>query len=84
MAGSTIQLPGVVLRSTGLELYGSGGGSMSKDAMASLFTEIVPAIFRLAVEGKLIIDTEVVPLSAIATAWERAGGDGKRMVVQCS
>jgi NADPH:quinone reductase-like Zn-dependent oxidoreductase len=83
MAGSTIQLPGAVLRSTGLELYGSGGGSISKEAMASLFTEIVPAIFRLAVEGKLVIDTEVVPLSDIATAWERAGSDGKRIVVQC-
>ena len=84
MAGSTIQLPGAVLRSTGLELYGSGGGSISKEAMVSLFTEIVPTIFRLAAEGKLIIDTEVVPLSGIAEAWQRAGSDGKRIVVQCS
>jgi NADPH:quinone reductase-like Zn-dependent oxidoreductase len=84
MAGATIQLPGAVLRSTRLELCGSGGGSMSKEATASLFTEIVPAIFRLASEGKLTIDTEVMPLSAIATAWERAGSDGKRMVIRCS
>jgi NADPH2:quinone reductase len=84
MAGSTIQLPGAVLRSTGLELYGSGGGSMTKEAMASLFTEVVPAIFRLAAEGKLVIDTEVVPLSAIAEAWQRSGDNGKRIVVQCS
>jgi NADPH:quinone reductase-like Zn-dependent oxidoreductase len=83
MAGSTIQLPGAVLRSTGLELYGSGGGSMSKEAAASPFTEVVLAIFRLATEGKLIIDTEVVPLSDIARAWERAGSGSKRIVVQC-
>lgn len=84
MAGSTIQLPGAVLRSTGLELYGSGGGSMSKEAMSSLITEVVPEIFRLAAEGKLAIDTEVVPLSDIANAWQRAGSSGKRIVVQCS
>lgn len=84
MAGSTVQLPGAVLRSTGLELCGSGGGSISKEAMASLFTEIVPAIFRLATEGKLVIETEVIPLSAIADAWQRRGSNGKRIVVQCS
>ncbi|MGZ3872337.1 MAG: quinone oxidoreductase family protein [Mucilaginibacter sp.] len=84
IAGSTIQLPGAVLRSTGLELCGSGGGSMSKEAKASLLTKGIPAIFQLAVEGKLIIDTEPVPLSDIATAWERAGSEGKRIVVQCS
>jgi NADPH:quinone reductase-like Zn-dependent oxidoreductase len=83
MAGSTIQLPGAVLRSTGLELYGSGGGSMSKEAMSSLITEVVPEIFRMAIEGKLAIDTEVVPLSDIANAWQRAG-NGKRIVIQCS
>jgi NADPH:quinone reductase-like Zn-dependent oxidoreductase len=84
MAGSAIQLPGAVLRSTGLELYGAGGGSMSKEAMSSLITEVVPEIFRLAIEGKLAIDTEVVPLSDIANAWQRAGSNGKRIVVQCS
>jgi NADPH2:quinone reductase len=84
MAGSTIRLPGAVLRSTGLELYGLGGGSMTKETMASLFTEVVPAIFRLAAEGKLVIDTEEVPLPAIAGAWERAGSGGKRIVVRCS
>jgi NADPH2:quinone reductase len=84
MAGSTIRFPGSVLRSTGLELYGLGGGSMTRETMASLFTEVVPAIFRLAAEGKLVIDTEEVPLSAIADAWERAGNGGKRIVVRCS
>jgi NADPH:quinone reductase-like Zn-dependent oxidoreductase len=83
MAGAAIRLPGAVLRSTGLELYGLGGGSMSKEAMSSLFTEVIPAIFRLAAEGKLVIDTEVVPLSAIAGAWQREG-NSKRIVVQCS
>jgi hypothetical protein len=83
MAGSTIPLPGAVLRSTGLELYGSGSGSVSKEAMASLFAEIAPVIFRLVAEGKLIIDTEVLPLSAIAETWQRVGKDGKRIVVQC-
>ena len=84
MAGPTIQLPGAVLRSTGLELYGAGGGGVSKAAMTSLFTEVIPAIFRLAVEGRLMIETHVMPLSTIAEAWGRAGGDGKRIVVKCS
>jgi NADPH:quinone reductase-like Zn-dependent oxidoreductase len=82
MAGSTIQLPGAVLRSTGLELYGAGGGSMIKEVMSSLITEVVPEIFRLAAEGRLTIDTEVAPLSDIANAWQRAG-NGKRIVIQC-
>ncbi|MFD2872021.1 zinc-binding alcohol dehydrogenase family protein [Mucilaginibacter ximonensis] len=82
MAGQTITLPGAVLRSTGLELVGSGGGSISKEAMRALYTDVVPEIFQLAAEGKLLIDTEIMPLASISEAWEKA--DGKRIVIQCS
>jgi D-arabinose 1-dehydrogenase-like Zn-dependent alcohol dehydrogenase len=80
MAGSTIRLPGSVLRSAGIELHGQGGGSVPKEVMAKIPTEIIPYLFQLAVEGKIRIDTEAVPLRDVSEAWQRKETGGKRLV----
>jgi NADPH:quinone reductase-like Zn-dependent oxidoreductase len=65
MAGATIALPGAALRSSGLEIYGSGGGSVPKQAII----EAVPQIFEQAAKGALKIETKKVPLAEVEEEW---------------
>src|SRR5262249_33878164 len=67
MAGPTIALSAAALRSSGLELYGSGGGSVPPEAMFKAF----PVVWALATAGKLHITTERVPLTDVESAWQR-------------
>jgi NADPH:quinone reductase-like Zn-dependent oxidoreductase len=77
MAGPTIALPAEALRSTGLELYGGGGGSIPRTAIS----EAVPRIMALASNGSLTIETERVPLSSIESAWQQRETQGRRIVI---
>ena len=81
MAGENIQLPSSVLRSSAIEILGSGIGSISKDAMAKFSNEVLPDMFELAANGALKIDTEVVQLKDIEASWHKETAPGKRMVV---
>ncbi|MGB3870438.1 MAG: zinc-binding alcohol dehydrogenase family protein [Flavobacteriales bacterium] len=76
MAGRSIQLAAGTLRSSAIELMGSGGGSVSPSAMAA----VIPKIFALAEQGILTIDTEVLPLSDVQAAWDRPLQSGRRIV----
>jgi NADPH2:quinone reductase len=76
-AGATISLPSTPLRSAGLEIYGSGFGSVSQQAIK----ETIPKILTLADEGKLRIQTEQVPLAEAGNAWTRGDPHGKRIVI---
>lgn len=77
MAGSTIVLPAAALRSSGIELYGSGGGSIPPQAIFDVF----PQLWALAASGKLRIDTEQAPLADVETIWQRQGLFGRRLVL---
>ena len=77
MAGPTITLSAAALRSSGLEIYGSGRGSISYQAIFDAF----PKVFALAASGKLRIETEEVPLADIENAWLREDVHGRRLVV---
>ena len=80
MAGSAINLPAAILRSTAIELTGSGGGSISKEVIGKIQTEILPEVFKLAAAGKLSIDTLAIPLKDVAEAWQQ-DAQGKRLVI---
>ena len=80
MAGSAINLPAAILRSTAIELTGAGGGSISKEVISKIQTEILPEVFKLAAEGKLSIDTLVIPLKNVTEAWQQ-DAQGKRVVI---
>ena len=67
MAGPAISLPGAALRSSGLEMYGSGGGSVPKRAIA----EALPQILEHAARGQLKLETKKIPLAEVETAWNR-------------
>jgi hypothetical protein len=77
MAGPTIALAAAALRSTGLELYGSGGGSVPHEAIFEAF----PQVWALASGGKLRIKTEPIPLADVEHAWQRRDLDGRRLVL---
>ena len=77
MAGPTISLSAAALRSSGIEIYGSGGGSIPLTAIFETF----PQLWALAAAGKLRIDTEPVPLEEIERAWQRNDLAGRRLVV---
>ncbi len=74
-AGPAITLPGAILRSVDLTLIGSGFGAASLDKILAA----IPILFSLAVEGKLKIAVEPVPLSEVETAWNRSE-PGRRIV----
>lgn len=76
-AGPTISLPGGALRSSGLEIYGSGGGSVSWKAIL----EAVPQILAHAARGELKVETKPVPFSEVASVWGEKTSDGRVVFV---
>lgn len=78
MAGPVISLSAAALRSSGIEIYGSGGGSISPTAILDAF----PQVWALAARGELRIDTESVPLAEIEDAWRRTDLPGRRLVIK--
>jgi NADPH2:quinone reductase len=76
-AGPTITLPAEVLRSSGLEVMGSGAGTVP----VSVIVAALPQFMALAATGELPIDIDEVPLSEVTAAWQRAG-NGRRVVLR--
>ncbi len=66
-AGATIALPAAALRSSGLEIYGSGGGSVPRHAIA----EAIPEILQRASRGELKLETKQVPLADVEATWNQ-------------
>ena len=81
MAGANIQLPSGLLRSTAIELLGSGFGSLNKEALISFHKEILPEMMLLNRAGKLVVDSRVVLLKDIENAWQTTDNMGSRLVV---
>lgn len=77
MAGPTISLSAAALRSSGIEIYGSGGGSISHTAIFDAF----PNLWALAAGGTLRIDTESASLADVESAWRRQDVSGRRVVI---
>ncbi|MGH3097263.1 MAG: zinc-binding dehydrogenase [Streptosporangiales bacterium] len=84
MAGPTLELPAGVLRSTGIELLGQGGGSVPREAFGRIMTEVLPALFAMLVDGSVTVDTQVRSLSEVADAWTAPAPSGVRVVLQPS
>jgi len=81
MAGSHISLASGSLRSTQIELLGSGIGSISKEEIGSYFKNELPIMFELAAAGKIKIAIETASLEHIETVWNKEVESGKRLVV---
>lgn len=81
MAGPNIQLPAAVLRSAGVQLVGVGFGSVPPEGLARVRTELLPALFAMAADGRLRVDVHARPLREVERVW--AGGEppGSRLVL---
>jgi NADPH:quinone reductase-like Zn-dependent oxidoreductase len=69
MSGNTITLSAGLLRSSGVELLGSGLGSLSSQAILQSLTTMFAAESKL----RFAIDIDPVPLSNVEEAWTRKG-----------
>lgn len=81
IAGESALLPSGILRSTDLQLLGSGLGSWKRDEVKVLFSEILPEMFLLVAQNKLEVNIEEVNLIDIEKIWNLDIPDGKRLVV---
>ena len=81
MAGEDITLPSSILRSSAIEILGSGLGSLSQEDFKKFNEYILPEMFQLAADGKLEIETQTETLENIEAAWEYDPDAGKRMVI---
>jgi len=75
ISGNAISLHADILRSSGVELMGNGLGSLTAAEIVHALTEM----YEAAASSGLKIDTEVVPLSDVESAWGRTES-GRRMV----
>jgi NADPH:quinone reductase-like Zn-dependent oxidoreductase len=81
MGGDIIQLSAANLRSVDLQLSGSGLGAWSKAQVGQLFSHILPQMFQLAAQGRLVVETTKVNLQDIADLWNQEVPSGGRLVV---
>ncbi len=75
VAAPTVTLPGTTLRSSGLELLGSGLGSVSNAALL----RAIGALLQAVVPAGLTIAADAAPLADVETAW--AADRGGRLVL---
>jgi NADPH2:quinone reductase len=78
MAGRTISLAAATLRSSGLELLGSGYGSASLDEIMKAVGEF----FKVAAAKPFQTNVKAVPLRDVESLWNSSVDDGVRLVFQ--
>ncbi|PTL77752.1 zinc-binding alcohol dehydrogenase family protein [Vitiosangium sp. GDMCC 1.1324] len=71
IAGETLPFPASALRSSQLELVGSGIGSVSNERLVQVVGELLSAV----VPAGLSVQAEAVPLSSVSEVWEGAHSD---------
>ena len=70
-SGADIRLPGAVLRSSALELLGSGIGSVPLSRLLAA----IAGVFDAAAAGALTLSSTSVPLAEVAATWEKPGDE---------
>jgi len=76
-AGTTISMPAAVLRSSGLEMLGSGFGSASMDQIKQAIAEF----FELAAKEPFDFAVKTIPMSDVEACWNEKDS-GVRLVFQ--
>jgi NADPH2:quinone reductase len=75
ISGNSITLPGQLLRSSGVELLGSGLGSLSSEQILQSLSAMFAAVSKV----PFAIEIDRVPLANVEEAWARKG-DERRIV----
>jgi len=77
VAGPTIELPSVALRSANLRLQGSGQGAVGPaDYLAEM-----PSLIDAISSGAIAVKANTLPLADVAEAWTREEAPGERTVL---
>ena len=76
MAGPTLELPSVLLRSANLRVQGNGQGAVSTAA----YVAELPALIQEIEEGTIAVAVHPVPLADVETAWLSPDAPGERTV----
>jgi NADPH:quinone reductase-like Zn-dependent oxidoreductase len=71
LGGTSINLPAAALRSSGVEMVGSGLGSVSNIALIRSIVALMQAVGA----AQLKIDAVAMPLRDVETAWSREGSE---------
>ena len=77
MAGPTIELPSVALRSANFRLQGSGQGAVS----TKIYLAELPSLVDEIDAGTIAVRTNTVPLAGIERIWIQADVPGERTVL---
>ena len=77
MAGPTIELPSVALRSANFRLQGNGQGAVSTRAYLAELPSLIDEIDN----GGLVVKAQAVPLAEVETAWTAPEVPGVRTVL---
>jgi NADPH:quinone reductase-like Zn-dependent oxidoreductase len=77
ISGANITLPGAALRSSALQLMGSGIGSVPFPRLL----KSIQGVFEAAPVAEFRIATEAVPLADVARAWGDGGADSRVVLV---
>ena len=81
MMNDNMTLSSSILRSTDIQISGSGLGSWTPAEMKLLIHEILPEMFQLAADDQLKCDTVSVMINDVEKAWNMNIDSGKRLVV---
>jgi NADPH:quinone reductase-like Zn-dependent oxidoreductase len=81
MAGPTIALPANVMRSAGVEIVGTGFGSVPPAVTSRIGSEILPELFAMASAGTVTVDVSVRPLADVEGVWSNPDPAGTRTVL---
>jgi len=77
MAGPTLELPSVALRSANLRLQGNGQGAVSTEG----YPAELPALIDEIDTGRLELTARTVPLRDVESVWLRPDVAGERTVL---
>src|SRR2546429_68686 len=77
MAGPTIELPSVALRSANFRLQGNGQGAVSTAA----YLAELPSLVREIDTGTIAVKANTVPLADVEAIWTRSDPPGERTVL---
>jgi NADPH:quinone reductase-like Zn-dependent oxidoreductase len=77
MAGPNAEIMSAALRSTRLQIVGSGIGSVPGEH----FRKEVPKIAQAVTAGAFDVRTQIIPLSDVTAAWTQTPDAGKRIVL---
>lgn len=81
MAGPTINLPAAILRSSGVQILGTGAGSVPAEAQRRVGSEILPRLFTMLSDGSLQLEVQRAQLSDVEQVWGAREPSGVRTVL---